>query len=83
MVSLKPNEICPRCGADVRLVIKEEDGALEHVAVNPIPDKDGRVYIDHWERSQPVVFVVPRPIDVPAHVPLRYTLHDETCEAPA
>ena len=72
---MKPNGICPGCDSDVRWIILEKDGNRRKLPIDAKADRNGRLYIDHWEDQQPVLFQVDTPEQVPAHVPVRYTLH--------
>ena len=79
---MKPNGMCAACGADVRWirVAVNGQGQLRRAPIDPKADPSGRLYIDHYEDQQPIMFQVATAELVPTHVPLRYTLHDETCK---
>ena len=71
--------VCGECMEDVTVAFIEDGDKLRMVELDSKADPLGRVYVDRWEQNHRVVVVMEDPEDIPAHVPLRYTLHADTC----
>jgi len=61
-------------------VFVQEGAKFLTMDVDSKPDPHGRVYVDHWDNNHRVVVIKASSKDVPAHVPLRYSLHSDTCK---
>lgn len=72
--------VCPECGADVTRALVAEGAKQRAVLLDSIVDPVGRVYVDRWENNQRIVIIKATPGGVPSHIPMRYSLHQDTCK---
>jgi hypothetical protein len=71
------NAKCRSCQAPIRWV--RTLPKLNRTPLDPNPDPEGNMWVDHWEGDTPVMGVALNREAVPRNVPVTYVTHFVTC----